>query len=365
MGAFKEELGEAAIEQLGAAFAQVDRRFARVLFEERAKAGLERLELKARMEQIARALHAALDETLGDGRRETWPDRLGWMEGALATGVRGFRAWPVIDSVALFGRDRPAESLPALARMTSAFSAEFAVRPFLLDDVGGTLAVMQEWTRSKDEHVRRLASEGSRPVLPWGIALPELKADPQLSRPILEALRHDEADYVRRSVANHMNDHSRLHADYVLRTIRAWGGVDLPWARHALRTLIKQGHPEVWPLLGFDAETPVRIELLAHETTVRVGGAIAFELQLTNPSDVEQAVMLDYQVHFVRAKGPRSVKVFKLRELRLQPGESRLIKKAHSFRPVTTRRDYPGEHRIVLQWNGREGVGFDFELLAD
>lgn len=362
MGAFKDEIGAAAVDRIAAAFHAVDPAFPHSDFIAMAKQGLDDLELKARVQHLAHCLHASFDAGYGQDAESSWVRRLESMQAALDQGITGFVAWPIIDSVALFGRNRAAESVPALAAMTSAFTAEFAIRPFLVDDPEGTLATMLGWTESEEEHVRRLASEGSRPVLPWGIALPRLKQEPARSRPILEALRFDSAAYVRKSVANHMNDHAREHPEYVLRTIAEWGGLELPWAKHALRTLIKRGHPGVWPLLGMDPETPVTIGLDQAPSRVAMGEDLCFTLTLRNPGATEQRVMLDYQVHFVRARGPRSIKVFKLREFRLAPGESRTIEKRHSFRPVTTRRDYPGEHRMVLQLNGRETVGFDFEL---
>jgi len=368
MAAFKDELGAVAVDQIAAAFCDVQAAFPHIAFRAQALAGLDELELKARVAHLIEAIHMGLCQSCGvldSGSRKVWVAHLQVLQSACAAGLKGFIAWPLIDYVSVYGRDRPTESLPALARMTSAFSAEFALRPFLLDDAEATLRQAQAWTSSEDEHVRRLASEGARPVLPWGIALPELKADPTRALPILHALRDDPADYVRRSVANHMNDHSKLHAEFVLETIGEWGGMRLPWAKHALRTLIKQAHPGVWPLLGFESDSPVRLELQApNPARVKVGGEIGFGVVLSNPSALPQKLMLDYQVHFVRARGPRSTKVFKLREFELSPGETRRIDKLHSFRPVTTRRDYPGVHRIVLQLNGRVEAGFDFELLA-
>lgn len=369
MAAFKDELGPAAVDQIAAAFHAVQPAFPHTGFRAQALAGLDELELKARVAHLIEAIHSGLCQSCGvpdAGPRTVWAAHLEVLQSACASGLKGFVAWPLIDYVAVHGRARPSDSLPALAQMTSAFSSEFAVRPFLLDDADATLRQALAWTRSDDEHVRRLASEGTRPVLPWGIALPEFKADPSRALPILHALREDSADYVRRSVANHMNDHSKLHADFVLETIGDWGGMRLPWAKHALRTLIKQAHPGVWPLLGFESDSPVKLKLHApHPARVKVGEEIGFGVELSNPSALPQKLMLDYQVHFVRARGPRSVKVFKLRELELGPGESRRIDKRHSFRPVTTRRDYPGVHRIVLQLNGREEAGFEFELYTE
>jgi 3-methyladenine DNA glycosylase AlkC len=369
MAAFKDELGTAAVDQIATAFHGVDAAFPHTAFRKQALAGLDELELKARLAHLIAAIHVGLCRSCGvpdASSGEVWAAYLRVLESACAAGLKGFVAWPLIDYVSVYGRDRPAASLSALARMTSAFSAEFALRPFLLHDVEATLQQARAWTASEDEHVRRLASEGTRPVLPWGIAVPALKADPTLALPILHALREDPADYVRRSVANHMNDHAKLHAEFVLETIAEWGGMRLPWAKHALRTLIKQAHPGVWPLLGFEADSPVKLELQAPDPArVRVGGEIRLVVQLSNPSALPQKVMLDYQLHFVRARGPRSIKVFKLRELELSPGETRRVDKRHSFRPVTTRRDYPGVHRLVLQLNGRTEAGFDFELLAE
>lgn len=368
MAAFKDELGPAAVDQIATAFHDVEAAFPHAAFRAHALAGLHELELKARVAHLIEAIHAGLCQCCGvpdSASPAIWVEHLRVIQAACGSGLKGFVAWPLIDSIAVHGRAWPRESLAALAGVTSAFSAEFALRPFLLDDADATLRQALVWTQSKNEHVRRLASEGTRPVLPWGIALPELKADPMRALPILQALREDSADYVRRSVANHMNDHSKLHPEFVLQTIDDWGGMRLPWAKHALRTLIKQAHPGVWPLLGFEPDSPVVVKLHPPRVAqVKMGEEIGFAVELSNPSALPQKLMLDYQMHFVRARGPRSVKVFKLREFELAPGESRRIEKLHSFRPVTTRRDYPGVHRIVLQLNGREDAGFDFELLA-
>jgi 3-methyladenine DNA glycosylase AlkC len=368
MAAFKDELGPVAVDQIAAAFHGAQAAFPHAAFRKQALAGLDELELKARVAHLIDGIYAGLCQSCGvpdAGSRAIWLAHLQLLQSACASGLKGFVAWPLIDYVAVHGRARPSDSLPALARLTSAFSAEFALRPFLLDDAHATLRQALAWTNSEDEHVRRLASEGTRPVLPWGIALPELKADPTRALPILYALRADSADFVRRSVANHMNDHSKLHPEFVLATIGEWGGMRLPWAKHALRSLIKQAHPGVWPLLGFESDSPVKLRLHAPSPAqVKVGGEIGFGVVLSNPSALPQQLMLDYQVHFVRARGPRSIKVFKLREFELGPGETRHIDKLHSFRPVTTRRDYPGVHRIVLQLNGRVEAGFEFDLLA-
>jgi len=373
MAAFKDELSVDAIDQIASAVHHADPAFARSDFVAAALGGLEELELKGRVAHIMACLREFM---VGD-----WGQQLAVLQAALAAGptpalpagppdqleqpagLRGFIAWPLIDYVSAYGRDQVELSFPALAQMTAWFTSEFAVRPFILDDASARLNDMLAWTQHPSDHVRRLASEGSRPVLPWGIGLPELKQDPSLSVDILAALREDRSSYVQRSVANHLNDHSKLHADFVLDRCEEWGGTRLPWLRHALRGLVKAGHPRVWPLLGFDPDPPVRAALQSGQSSVRRGGEWKFKVELTNTSAHEIKLVLDYQMHFVRARGPRSAKVFKLRELRLAPGEARLIEKAHSFKPVTTRRDYPGVHKLVLQINGRQGEALEFELL--
>jgi hypothetical protein len=184
MAAFKDELGAAAVDQIAAAFRDVEAAFPHTAFREHALEGLDALELKARVAHLMEAIHAGLCQSCGEpdsGSSEVWKAHLQVLRSACAAGLKGFVAWPLIDYVSRYGRDRPEESLPALAHMTSAFSAEFALRPFLLDDAEATLRQALAWTKGEDEHVRRLASEGTRPVLPWGIALPELKANPSLA----------------------------------------------------------------------------------------------------------------------------------------------------------------------------------------
>lgn len=358
MAAFKDELNDAAVDAVGAAVATAWPDFALAAFTRQAKRGLDRLELKARVLHMIEALHAHLP---ADPAR-SFPI----LTEALEQELPAFVAWPLIDYVGEHGMEHAELSLQTLPRMTRHFSAEFAVRPFLIRHESLALQHMEQWAEHECEHVRRLASEGSRPILPWGIRLPELLAAPEKARPILAKLVQDPSEYVRRSVANHMNDISRNHPDWMLDRLQEWGGMGLPWARHAMRTLIKQGHPRVWPMLGYRVDLPLTAELRLSPQSLRMGEELQLELQLSCAPMADDAdphpVAVDYILHLVRARGQRNAKVFKWRTAELLPGKVQSFRKKHSFKAVTTRRYYPGTHRLEVQVNGRVLAGADFEL---
>ena len=270
--------------------------------------------------------------------------------------------------VARYGRHDPARSLEALARLTVHGSSEFAVRHFLRDDFEATLAVMRGWADDGNHHVRRLASEGSRPRLPWSFRLERLVADPGPAIPILERLKADPEAYVRTSVANHLNDIAKDHPERMLDLVSAWDRDDpaTAWVvRHACRTLIKAGHPRALALHGFGGRPHVEIAgLSVTPAAVPWEGAatVAFELVSTARSD--QRLAVDYIVHYVKADGGRSPKVFKLRELELAEGQRQALSVRRSMAQRTTRRHYPGLHRVEIQVNGVVCGGLDFALLA-
>jgi len=374
VAAFKDELGPTALEEIGASFAAADDGFPTADFHRLALAGLEELELKARVLHIMSALRevlpanykqalpkllAAMPHGTTEAKVSGAPDHL-----PTPAGLRGFAAWPVIDFVGKYGLDEPELSLQALPKLTSYFSAEFAIRPFLIEHEKLALRHMKRWAAEEDQHVRRLASEGSRPILPWGIRLPGLLKDPDKVLPILQQLPKDPANYVRRSVANHMNDISKNHPQWMIARLKDWGGTDLPWIRHALRTLIKNGHAEVWPLLGYDQD--VKVEVAKFQLTpakIRMGEELCLSLDLKLKQDASAPVVIDYVLHLVRANGSRTPKVFKWKNTALADGKLLQLTKRHSFKAVTTRRYYAGGHRIEIQINGRVLTGQEFELV--
>lgn len=307
-------------------------------------------ELKARMRHITHTLRAALPQP--------YREALGILRQA-SPALNGLGFAPMIfpDFVEVYGLDDWEASLLALEQFTQQTSAEFAVRPFLLQDQPRMMAQMTRWAAHPSEHLRRLASEGSRPRLPWAMALPALKADPTPILLILDRLKDDESEYVRRSVANNLNDISKDNPQVVLDTLRDWRADASQNVQrltsHALRTLVKAGHPEALGLLGYANDAAFAVtNLTASPDTVVVGDRLMFAFAVTSEAQAEQAAMIDYAIVFRRANGQPSRKVFKGIKRSFAPGESLSVEWRHSFRPITTRVYYPGEHAVEVQVNG-------------
>ena len=280
----------------------------------------------------------------------------------------GFPALVYSDFVQTYGTDDWEASVPALATFTKLASAEFAIRPFIASDPDRTLAQMLQWTADPDPAVRRLATEGSRPRLPWGMRLHLLVADPAPILPILERLYRDPDESVRRSVANNLNDISRDHPQLVVDLLRRWDpqpGTDTyRLARHALRTLLKRGDPGALAVLGFKAGLSVELQELKLDPPVPViGGSARLTFTITSTLSEIQPVMVDYAVHYVKADGSTSPKVFRLGSLEMQPGVPVTYSRMLSFRQMTTRVHRPGAHRIEVLANGATAGSMEFELI--
>ncbi|MFE5807515.1 DNA alkylation repair protein [Streptomyces sp. NPDC056491] len=273
-------------------------------------------------------------------------------------GFDGWMTFPVNEAVAVRGLTVFEPGLDLLHDLTPRLTAESAVRPFLRADPARALAVVQKWTADPDPHVRRLASEGTRPRLPWAAQLSAFVADPRPAVPVLDALYRDPSEYVRRSVSNHLNDISRDHPALAVDTAARW--LAAPEAttdrvvRHGLRTLVKAGRPEALTLLGHSPDVPVGVNGPVVTTPqVAVGEYLVFDWAVTNTGPLPAELVVDYVVHHVKAGGTRTPKVFKLVTRALAPGETLSGTKRHSFKPITTRRYHSGEHLVQLQINGR------------
>jgi 3-methyladenine DNA glycosylase AlkC len=290
----------------------------------------------------------------------------------------GWLIWPVTSAVAQRAVDTsgvtPGEAafddaLALLAELTPRLTAEFAIRTLLRHDLPRALStITTAWVSSSDEHVRRLASEGTRPYLPWSTRVPGILQDPAATVPILTALYRDESEYVRRSVANHLNDISRGHPELVVETATAWlADPDENTERlvgRALRTLVKRGDPGALALLGFRPATLEVSELVLDRSTLAVGDALRFEASVTNTGDDDAQLSIDYVVHHRKANGESTGKTFKLAVRALAPQETFDLVKQHSFRVITTRRYHPGVHAIELVINGRSVGRQEFDLTA-
>ena len=321
-------------------------------------AQLESLELKDRINLIADRLADHLpddDETALD------------LVVAASDGAAGWSAWPLCSFVERHGLAVPEASLAAMAELTKRASCEFAVRPFIDQHLEVARRHLRQWVDDPHEAVRRLASEGTRPLLPWAPRVDSLLEDPGIGLELLEALCHDQSEVVRRSVANHLNDISRADPELVVGVLRRWMSegdpIDPGLVRHALRTLVKQGHPAALDLLGFATDPEVEVvRFTCTPGTVRLGGRIEMEAELASRSDGEQRLIVDFVIHHVRADGTTSPKVFKWTTCDLAPRSTVTLRKRRRIQTASTRRYRAGTHRIDLQVAGRAVASTAFEL---
>ena len=355
--AMKDGLDKRAIRRLGENLSKAHTRFDVEGFVTAASQGIESLELKARVAHIA----TVMGEFLPGDRREAIRGLLSaiphWDRGAADDNLRGFATWPVFVFVEMHGLDIGEYALRALGELTHLFTAEFSVRPFIENNPEMAMAVINEWTRHPKEDVRRLASEGIRPRLPWAGKLALFVKDPAPVICVLDTLIDDDALYVRRSVANCLSDIAADHPELAIATCKRWLAKPTEhrrWiAKRATRNLIKSGHPEVWALHGFTAKPDVEVaNLRLDPQTVSMDQSFSISFELVSKARAEQRLVVDFVVHHVKAKGAPSPKVFKLCELALQAGQTVPLQKRHTFRTITTRRYYPGPHRIEIQING-------------
>ncbi|MCZ2820761.1 DNA alkylation repair protein [Modestobacter sp. VKM Ac-2977] len=273
----------------------------------------------------------------------------------------GWMIWPTTEFIAARAletastRDFDA-AMTLLARLTVGLTGEFAVRELLNTRPERGLRIMEAWTEHDSEHVRRLATEGSRAYLPWAKRVPWLLAHPRATRGILDATYRDPAEYVRRSVANHLNDLGRVDPSVVTEAAAAWAGepdANTPWVlRHGLRTLIKRADPTALALVGFTGDSLHVAQPRIPAAVVPWGGDLTFTALVTNHGETDATVAIDYSIGFQRANGSVSAKTFKLGSRRIAAGGSTVVTKTHSFRPLTTRTHYPGPHHVTVQANG-------------
>ncbi|MDI7860770.1 DNA alkylation repair protein [Rhizobiaceae bacterium n13] len=363
--ALKNLLHPELVANMATSIKSVDRRFDAERFFTVATRGLEQLELMQRSLQI----RDALIETLASSFAEAAAVLADSLPEADRPGLTQWMLLPVNQFVAKRGLEDFELSLALLKKLTPHFTAEFGIRPFIHADQERALAIISEWVTEENHHVRRLASEGTRPRLPWAMRLPRLVEDPRPVLPILEALLDDPEDYVRRSVANSLNDiakdHPLLVAEFVERHMPDASDNRRTLLRHASRTLFKKGHAKALANFGFGDAAGLVCGLDVTSDDVRFGAALAFSACIHNSATTPKQAMVDYAIHHRKADGSLSAKVFKWKSIALAPGETKELSKMHTFRPITTRRYYPGVHRLVVLVNGAELATSDFTLVMD
>lgn len=280
-----------------------------------------------------------------------------------APDVKGFEAMALPDFVATYGLDEWDLSLPALGHFTKYYSSELAIRPFLAKDPEKGIACMMVWAEDNNPKVRRLASEGCRPRLPWAMALPKFKKDPAPIIPILEKLKDDASEDVRRSVANNLNDISKDNPELALGICEKWYGVSLNTdkiVKHACRSMLKAGNKRALAIFGYSDPSLIAVKNLKFDNTaLNIGDSLTFSFDIT--VEKKSKVRMEYAVYFVKARGKSSKKVFQIIEKDYEAG-SYSISRKQSFQEQTTRKHYPGTHRISIIVNGEEKAKATFEL---
>ncbi|WP_328592068.1 DNA alkylation repair protein [Burkholderia sp. USMB20] len=359
----KDSLSEQRFRTLSDVLHAIEPAFDREAFLATALDGLGDLTLMERVRRASVAIDAAARSLPGG-----YDAVLALLQEAAPRLGRGFVSLVAPDYVGQYGRHAFDRSMDALKCFTLFGTSEFAVREFLRIDTARALATMEAWSHDADDAVRRLASEGSRPRLPWSFRLREIEADPALAARILDTLRADPSAYVRRSVANHLNDVAKSHPAWVLDCAERWGD-DHPhtrWiVRHALRTLVKQGDACALAILG--AESAPRIAVGPFgvmPAQVALGESIALDCELHSTADVAQRLVVDYRIAYVKQNGEASPKVFKLKGLILEPGERVTLRHNRAIRDFTTRRHYAGRHEVELIVNGQVVAQSFFELVV-
>lgn len=362
----KSYINRAMVRQLAEQIERVYAAFAVEPFVEEASGGLEGLELKQRVAFIA----AALQKYLPSDYAEAVKILLAILgpENGSEEGV--FNEWyhlmPVAYFVEAYGLEHFELSMEAMYEITKRHTSEFAVRPFLMRYPERTLERLEAWVTDENLHVRRWVSEGTRPRLPWASHLPAFIADPQPVLALLESLKDDPSLYVRRSVANNLNDISKDHPELVIQTLTRWhegANEQRLWIiRHALRSLLKQGQPDALRLLGYDTPQVSLQNLRIEPPILQFGDSLRISFTLQSESADIQQLMIDYLIYFVKANGKTRPKVFKLSKKSLKSGQRLELQKKHTIKAINTRRYYPGIHRIEIQVNGQIVGGGAFEL---
>lgn len=377
MTPLKDKLSPELAEDLGKRISQIYPLFDRPLYEEKWRPTLLSLELKDRARLLASAIFSLLNQsdkkTKPLSHKKQFSILIAVVESYPIAGSSNFdEAWGMMifnELIELYSDIAYDHCFPLAEAVTQRFSAEFGIRHLLLKHPEDCLERMLKWTSSDNFHLRRLASEGSRPRLPWGIALPILIKDPKKTAKILDALKDDPEEYIRRSVANHLNDHSRTHPDYVISIAKKWSkncsDARTRLIKHACRNLLKSGNREALDLFRLSAFKLKLSALKVEKKQIVLGELLPFSFKIKSEENGPIALAIDYQVHLVASGGKSSLKVIKGPRLKLIAQESKLISTKIHLKAITTRRYYSGSTRVEISINGTSYGSFIFTLDCD
>lgn len=353
----KNHFGRDVPKRIAASLKRVEPRFDDAGFVRRALRGYDDLELMPRGRAIADAMAEFLPAEFKRASAILIASLGPKLEGTEGHGMAPFFYLPHVYFVANRGLDHFDDAMRAHYELTQRFTAEFGIRPFIEKHTDRCLALFAKWTSDPSVHVRRLVSEGTRPRLPWAARLRCFEKDPTPALALLERLKDDPEEYVRRSVANHLNDIGKDRPDLLVELCERWRrGADANrerLVRHALRGLVKSAHPGALSLLGYGETTRLRVDDVSiTPRRPRIGESVTIALSLVNRGARSERALVDLRVHFVKANGSTSPKVFKLAELDLPRGARADLTKTISLAEMTTRKHFPGAHRVEAQVNG-------------
>ncbi|TDO22609.1 DNA alkylation repair protein [Pedobacter duraquae] len=359
MEPLKEMFNESFYRRFASAFLKADANFDAEAFVKDVTRNMESFSLNGRLRNTSVVLHQHMDRD--------FESSLPVLYAAAPLLPRGYTALVLPDFVSLYGQEHFDISMQALRDFTSMGSSEFGVRTFIKADPKRALTIMGRWAKDPDVHVRRLASEGSRPRLPWSFKLDAVIQDPSLTRSILEELKADQELYVRKSVANHLNDYSKDNVDYLLALLKDWDvkHIHTGWImKHASRSLIKKGSLAALELFGFAGGAHVEVkELSLKQEVLRLGDTLTFGFTLKSNESETRKLVVDYAIHYVKSAGSASKKVFKLKEVEMLPGQTMSIVKSQVIKDFTTRKHYRGKHLLEIMVNGVVMCATNFEIV--
>jgi 3-methyladenine DNA glycosylase AlkC len=322
------------------------------------------LELKQRTRKVTLALHQVLPSNFYKSA-----DLIVSISNSYLKEQYDKQIYPLIflpDYIEVYGLDHFDKSMSAIEQITQLISAEFAIRPFIVKYPKETMRKMQQWSKHKSQHVRRLSSEGCRPRLPWAMGLPDFKKDPAAILPILENLKCDQSEYVRRSVANNLNDIAKDHPELVLKIANQWKNhsPETNWIlKHGSRTLLKKGHNHALSFHGFDPNLKTRVgNLTLSSRKIKIGNTGAFDFIVTNNEKKKVNLRVEYAITYRTSTGKPSRKVFKVTEKEFTAGEKISFTRKQRFTDFTTRKHYPGKHDLEIIVNGKTKSALNFNL---
>jgi len=360
MEPLKEMFNKKFYEQFAVEFNKADKKFNSDKFIKEVTHNLETLSLNQRIRNTSIVLKNHLPADFKKATETLFK--------VIPNANKGYTSLAFPDFIGLYGHNDFDTSMKALKYFTQFGSSEFAIREFLKRDFNKTIKVMNKWAEDKNHHVRRLASEGSRPRLPWSFKLDQVIKNPKSTQSILEKLKSDDELYVKKSVANHLNDISKENTSYMLSLVNSWdkSNQHTAWIiKHACRTLIKKGDAKSLAVFDFEKNVKVQVKnLKLNKSKLKLGESLTLDFDLVSDKNKSQKLVVDYIIYYKKNSKNLSPKVFKLKEVDLKPKKTISIFKSQVFKDFTTRKHYKGKHKVEIIVNGKVYASKGFELVV-